>query len=397
MTAALKAIQPGHFGMHVTRPTPYSSPPTTPMHAELGYDAIRLWDTNTRWGGLETSKGVFFWDRIDDYLLNKLPDGVDVLLTLGQPPGWAVGTGQSDGGYNPVPPTSDQDWIDYLTAVVTRNLTVWGGAVTAYEVWNEPNLPFFYNGSIVRLVELTTLASQTIKALQPDALIVSPSITNMSTGLTYLCALLDAGLAPHVDVIGVHLYTSPSPPETQISMSEYVRELLDSRGVAHPVWNTESTQLDYYDEDGIYQPFDTSAVAMGQDQSSAYIARQVLSGAIASVDRSYYYAMDNTSSAMRIIDLEAPGEVTPAGLAYQYVVGLLKGGKIGRYRRSGPLHQCEIETAAKKAARVYWCGSGQTIEIDVSAYSDVLDVLGAEATAEGGLVTVGGSPIFCFG
>ena len=55
-----------------------------------------------------------------------------------------------------------QDWRDYLTAVATR----YKGRAHYFQVWNEPNQPDFYQGSMETLVAMTRIAYEVIKGVQ---------------------------------------------------------------------------------------------------------------------------------------------------------------------------------------------------------------------------------------
>ena len=51
----------------------------------------------------------------------------------------------------PAEPKDVKDWINYLQTVATR----YRGKIFNYEIWNEPNDPQYFSGTIPKLVQLT--------------------------------------------------------------------------------------------------------------------------------------------------------------------------------------------------------------------------------------------------
>ena len=112
----------------------------------VGFGTLRLWDDlqGTTWAELEPAKGVWNWALLDNFVEAAEEHGVsDILLTLGQTPGWASSSPDTASGLfvlsagAPAPPADIQDWRDYVTAVAQR----YKGRIRYYEIWNEPNIP----------------------------------------------------------------------------------------------------------------------------------------------------------------------------------------------------------------------------------------------------------------
>ncbi|MDQ1598918.1 MAG: polysaccharide biosynthesis protein PslG, partial [Actinomycetota bacterium] len=123
--AAQAPIGPGFFGVHHAG-----------LHADgaLGWPqttvgSVRLWDNGVSWRELETSPGVFRWDRIDAEMLKAREHGASVLLVLGQTPRFHSTRPGAAGAYGrgaTAMPTKAA-WVRYVKAVARRNQTVWGG------------------------------------------------------------------------------------------------------------------------------------------------------------------------------------------------------------------------------------------------------------------------------
>jgi endo-1,4-beta-mannosidase len=70
------------------------------------------------------------------------------------------------------PPDDLVDWETFVRAVVQR----YQGRLEAYELWDMGNDSRFYSGSQETLVEMTRRASQIIRAVDPNAIVVCPSM-----------------------------------------------------------------------------------------------------------------------------------------------------------------------------------------------------------------------------
>ncbi len=196
------------------------------------FGMLRLWDSGTTWAALEPLPGIWLFGQLDRWVAAARP-GQDIILTLGQSPAWAS-SDPSRRSYNgagaPAPPNNLADWTAYIQTVARR----YKGRIKYYEVWNEPNDPTFYSGSVEQLAALTTAAAAALKAVDPAAkLITAPAY---SAG--YLDRYLATGAAAAADIIGYHIYATP--PEEAARQFGNVRLVLTKNGLtAKPLWDTE--------------------------------------------------------------------------------------------------------------------------------------------------------------
>jgi hypothetical protein len=88
----------------------------------------------------------------------------------------------------------------------------YGSRIGAYEVWNEANLRTFWTGTPGLMAQLTQVAYSTINELNPNAVVLAPSVTTrLSSGGRFSAALIDAwgGNAPF-DAWAIHSYPAGS-------------------------------------------------------------------------------------------------------------------------------------------------------------------------------------------
>jgi hypothetical protein len=194
----------------------------------------RLWDqSGTTWAALEPRKGEWNYTLLDEAVADAQARKVQINFVLGQSPTWASARPDEFSFYGAgaaAEPKDTQDWIDYLRNVATR----YKGKIFIYEMWNEPNDPNFYTGSVAKLVELTQLAHDTLKAIDPRIKLVLSAPYSVG----YLQQYLAAGAGAYADVIAYHIYNNP--PEDDARVLADLRTVKQAAGVADkPLWITE--------------------------------------------------------------------------------------------------------------------------------------------------------------
>lgn len=166
------------FGIHapadwfsdVASGTEGPTDPATIPSVPVGY--VRLWDTETKWRDLEPTKGTFVWRKLQKQIETAQVLNAKVMMVLGGTPAWAGGGGVTDN------PTNIADWRSYVREVSCK----YGPSITAYEVWNEANLPTFYGGTPAQMADLTLAAFEEIRKCNPSALVVAANTTSRATG-----------------------------------------------------------------------------------------------------------------------------------------------------------------------------------------------------------------------
>jgi hypothetical protein len=141
--------------------------------------------------------------------------------------------------------------------------------VSAYELWNEPNLAREWRGhelSAERFVELIRQGASGVRQGDPAAIVVSgaPAVTGINDGVNaiddrvFLRGMIAAGVTDWVDAVGAHPYGAANPPDERASdpahtagsyndhpsfffrdTIEDYRAILLEVGVDKPLWITE--------------------------------------------------------------------------------------------------------------------------------------------------------------
>ncbi len=299
------------FGMHIMDPfSTYPPWPTVPVGV-LGKGARIVWSFS------EPSRGVYDWSRMDAYVNLAVTHGVKMTYCPVAVPEWAV----IDKSTCVVPfagapaecsgmVTNIQDWDDFTRALVTR----YKGKIDAYELWNEPDTSAF-TGTIADMVTLSQHFHDVVRALDRNALVISPSYT-VSTNLD---AYFAAGGTKDVDAVTFHAYPDAHEDPELLTRSwiSSVRLVMAKYGLAgKPLWNTEASW---------------GSGLSDHNLQAAFIARYLILDWSRGVKRTYWYAWDNFALGT-LYNLKGKNPSLPA-LAYQQVYNWLLGAAItGPYR-----------------------------------------------------------------
>jgi hypothetical protein len=193
------------------------------------------------WREVEPARGQYFWEYPDWLVRAAEYYGLDLVLRLDHPPGWAT-------------PLDASAYAAFVEQVAAR----YRSRVAAYVIWNEPNLAAEWGDEPPNpdtYVELLCAAQAAIDTADPEAIVVSAGLapTNHSDASAlddrlYLQAMYDLGAASCFDILGAHPYGfaySPDDPYKAHDGLNFAR-LADVRAIMvengdgdKPVWATE--------------------------------------------------------------------------------------------------------------------------------------------------------------
>lgn len=211
-------------------PTPYGYDPTwvspwgvqTWDYSLLGKTAalkMRWIRVPVFWAKIQPTQqdGEYNWAEMDDMMGKIAATNLQPILTVHTNPPWADRDGNLCG------PLKDNQYLaDFLSALVKRysappyNVKHWeiGNEIDVrYSTWLQIYAPG-NNGGIgcwgdiaPQYVEFLRVASETIRSIEPDAVILMGALSLLdSTNMNLLNEVLAAGGAPYFDMIGVNFY-----------------------------------------------------------------------------------------------------------------------------------------------------------------------------------------------
>ena len=196
------------------------------------------------WHTIEHGPGDLDWAFLDMAVEACNRYGFKLLLGVTHAPDWTRAS-ELEGG----PPADFAEFGRFMEQLASR----YRGRVAAYELWNEQNLAREWRGDTLdpaRFVALVAVGARGVRAGDPAAIVISggPAVTGINDGVTaiddrvYLRGMYAAGIAQHVDGIGVHPYGFANPPDSSWRDVEQVSTSHNN----HPSFFFRDTLEDYH-------------------------------------------------------------------------------------------------------------------------------------------------------
>jgi len=192
------------------------------------------------WRYLEPEPGKYRWELPDANIKRARSAGLKVVLCFAQTPRWASTAPEGHADFGIYPPKCWPDLSRFVEAAVRR----FGPDVDAWEIWNEPVIPWGWKGSADDVVTLHRVVHDAIRRVQPHATILGPCICQGTFPLLRLKALqsvLPLGILGYCDGFAIHPYREPFGPEYTFFAEELaeLRAFADQRGIRQGLWITE--------------------------------------------------------------------------------------------------------------------------------------------------------------
>ena len=180
-----------------------------------------------RWDGVENSQGAFSFAQYDPLTTALTQRGMSVL--------WILDYGHtSHGGAAPLTSADQSAYAEFAKQAALRYKTQ---KVVGYEIWNEPNMAKRWpSPDPVVYANLLDKASRAIHLADAKAKVVSGGIADTDT--SFLLKMLNTGKLGTVDAVGLHPYRKTAP-ETYASDATPLQQLVNNKGTAAVLWDTE--------------------------------------------------------------------------------------------------------------------------------------------------------------
>ncbi len=344
----------------------------------VSFGGLRLWDTHTGWAEINTAFGQYDWSNLDSFVADAQAHNVDVLYNLARTPTWASSSpNDSSCAYASIsgngqcwPPIdlnadgsgTDKDWITWVTAVASR----YKGQIKYYEIWNEWNVPLFWQGTPAQLVRMEQDARCVVEgppsgfscnangsvfpsgtAIDPNARIVTPSPVGAHSNLTSVADNLATYFRTNVggadggtfaDILGFHAYVGTSN-SGRCPIAEDVNTVVDNLNSTLASFPSEQGKP-WFNTEGGWSKADDEGF-LDSDRQAAFLARYFLLQRSLGVERVYWYRWDGPNPAA--LWPTPSGPISEAGTAYGEVSRWIAGATLTNACTAvGPIWTCSF-------------------------------------------------------
>ncbi|HKA94264.1 MAG TPA: cellulase family glycosylhydrolase [Acidimicrobiia bacterium] len=217
--------------------------------AGIAATGARYLRVDVDWSAIEQARGVHDWSAVDEIVDTARACGLDVIGLLAYTPGWARGPGTTEHS----PPTDPANFASFARAAAERYAP---RGVKAWEIWNEPNLTFYWMPSPdpAAYAALLGPAYDAIKAVDPSSTVITGGLAPAENQprdqamkpLPFLEGVYAAGGGGKFDAVGYHPYTYPALPTGDSGSGPFVITTPKLHGVMakhgdkqKQVWGTE--------------------------------------------------------------------------------------------------------------------------------------------------------------
>jgi hypothetical protein len=197
------------------------------------------------------------------------------------------------------------------------------------------------------------------KSTDAQAKCVGPGAVGGGDNLNWLNAFLKAGAADYLDVVSHHFYVSYTKPEEVLHLIHQVRSVMARHGIAHKaVWSTEAgwwiENEDGTPPKGVVQGWKK----LNSDEAAAFVARALMLGWAAGLERYYWYAWDN--HGLGLIEPTSQ-QMKPAGVAYGRMADWMIGKVVRSCARAGQVWSCKLAELGGNVTWVVWSADGPDV------------------------------------
>lgn len=336
------------------------------------------------WSDINYKEGVYNFNTLDIYVAMMEERNADIIYTLNRTPQWASSQpNNTNSTYGPgecAPPTSMTYYDDYVTALVTR----YKGKIKFYELWNEAQSSPMYCGTVQQMVTLAQHAHQIIKAIDPNAQLMSPGVTG-GAGPGWLDSFLAAGGGNYIDGIAFHGYWN--------QYAEYGVQVVASYRTVMAKYGAVA-KLPMYDTEASWGGMGITGIPSSFAQVG-YVAKTYLLQWCMGVSRFVWYMFDSGSGSVWGDMRTSTGAESPAAFAYKETYRWMVGAWITTPCgwTSANIYSCGLGRSGGYSALAVWIPNSTATYTVPSVYKQYEDLAGGIHAITGKTVTISDQPI----
>ena len=208
------------------------------------------------WNNIEKEKGIFSWDKADEYVTYAQNHNQTTIATIWPYSNWEQKSCKRKKGRSPFgkhfakylsKPCSMENYKIFLSALIdrydgdgTNDMPGLTKPIVYWEVMNEPEFKMFFKGTEDEFVEIFNFSSKLIKSKQKDAVIIMAGAAGMFPESKKFWKSALPKIKDHFDIANMHHITTPDGKcDKDFWVGEF-SELLKSLNIDKPIWVTEA-------------------------------------------------------------------------------------------------------------------------------------------------------------
>lgn len=192
-------------------------------------DLGAVWVSNTfSWYKVEIERNLFDFSDYDNFVNNAKTQNKKIAIVLGFQVPWLFPDGIAR---RYVSNENIPAFLNYVENTVAH----FKGRVDVWSIWNEPNWNRFWKGTDSEFYELSRLAAEKIKEVDPDAYVIGGVFWR--TPKNFIKKMHMAGALENLDGIAFHPYAAS--PAGAIKLYDKFLDILQEINFDKPVWVTE--------------------------------------------------------------------------------------------------------------------------------------------------------------
>ena len=362
------------------------------MERELGAKYLR-WEFAHQL--IEPEQGRFDWERTDRIVSEAKAQDIRILGLISSTAKWNS-TRPDAADYYSYAPRDHKALHAYVTAVVNR----YKDYIKYWEIWNEPDLPYAWNGSHADFVRVMKTIYEAIKAADPEAKVAAMALDGGFA--PFLDAVLAAGGGAYFDIYSDHTYVSGVELQARLAA---VRNLLAKYNCVKPIWVTE-TGCNTTIEKRENETPEAEEVRWRNAlrQQAREVVRQMVGLLAEGVEKIFVYQASRVGSRYDYENwglLDEKGGILPAGAAFNLTVRMLYGKKFQNAFKYGQYARAFAFSDGREAVIVLWSDRDEKLKLNLGDAFTVTRIDGAvpEMSVADGFteLAVGPDPIFIAG
>ncbi len=213
--------------------------------ALLQTNHIRVLRIAFAWDSIETQPGQCNWTFWDSFVRIATDEfGIRLIPYVCYTPRW--NSQGNDTNYWRQPPRDLARFSDFMKQIVLR----YKDRIHSWEIWNEPDNPEYWEGSVAQYADLLRAGSQAVRESDPTAKVVAGGLAWNLEFLHQLLAVEHAG--PAIDIVNLHSYYETWSSDPVEAIATHVRRaaaLIRESGNHQPIWLAEIGYSNYRNGD----------------------------------------------------------------------------------------------------------------------------------------------------